>query len=515
MNQSTVSSGNRLNCLDILRGLAIFGMVLVAIQPGGMPLWMYHAQVPPDGYNPEIPGITWVDLIFPFFMFALGAAIPFALTKRMESGISRLRITGHIFWRSFLMGIFALYLGYWYPWAYGANPTDHKWIFWRTLGGFFFLVMFLGRIPGLSGQKEASRKIISLVIKLLGLAGIVGLLLTYTRFDSVANQWVNGFNGKEMDWVILRLAQSYILASVVWMFTRNHYKIRLGLIGLLAALRVHVDAGGNLGNLLKSWFSTESWLEKLLGWIPLYHQAPWSYFTQSFKWLIDPAVYYDIAMIALIGTVFGDIIFHFTRDQKEKLDPSVISKSSLVSMLLLYPALVILGLYAFFSRRVDLGLFLSIGLSGFLFLSLKGIFHPHLKKVFIELTGYGVLFLVLGYLLDAAGHGIRKEPSNLSFYFATSGMAIFSLLNLYLLADILGWKKSFSWFKDAGANPMMGYIAGRQCLFSILHLTGLAVLLETPIMNNIPLYFGYCFLLSLLSVYFTAWLTRKKIFLRV
>jgi predicted acyltransferase len=515
MNIQNISSQNRLTCLDILRGLAIFGMILVAIQPEGMPLWMYHAQVPPAGYNPEIPGITWVDLIFPFFMFALGAAIPFALTKRLEAGVSKLKITGHIFWRSFLMGIFALYLGYWYPWAYGANPTEHKWIFWRTLGGFFFLVMFLGRIPGLSGRQEKSRKILSLIIKLSGLAGIISLLLTYTHFDSATNQWVNGFDGNGMDWVIYRLAQSYILASIVWMFTRKNYKIRLGLIAFLAVLRIHVDAGGNLGNFLKQYFSTEAWFEKLLGWIPLYHQAPWAYFTQSFKWLIDPAVYYDIAIIALIGTIFGDIMFHFTRNQKNKIEPDYISNSSWMGMLILYPLLVLLGLYAFFTRRVDLGFGLSLVLSVLLLASLHGIYRKDLKLLFIELTGYGIFFLLIGYLFDVAGHGIRKEPSNLSFYFATSGMAIFSLLFLYLLADIRGYSKAFSWFTDSGANPMMGYIAGRQCFFSILHLTGLAVLFETPIMHNIPLYFAYCALLTLLSVYFTAWLTRKKIILRV
>lgn len=32
--------------------------------------WMFHAQTPPPTYafNPDVPGITWVDLVFPFFL---------------------------------------------------------------------------------------------------------------------------------------------------------------------------------------------------------------------------------------------------------------------------------------------------------------------------------------------------------------------------------------------------------------------------------------------------------------
>ena len=65
--------------LDALRGFAILTMALSGYIPWGvLPSWMYHAQVPPPAhkFNPTIPGITWVDLVFPFFLFAMGAAIP-------------------------------------------------------------------------------------------------------------------------------------------------------------------------------------------------------------------------------------------------------------------------------------------------------------------------------------------------------------------------------------------------------------------------------------------------------
>ena len=505
----------RLTCLDILRGLAIFGMTLVAIQPGGMPLWMYHAQDPPTGYNPSIPGITWVDLIYPFFMFSLGAAVPFALTRRLESGVSTPKIIGHVFWRAFLMAIFALYLGYWYPWGYGASPTDNRWIFWRTLAGFFCLVFFFSRIPGLSDAKDKTKKVLSILLKITGLAGIIALLLTRQQFDSATGTWINGFDGNGMDWVIYRLAQSYILASIVWLMTRNKTNLRWGIIALLVGLRLHHDAGGQLSIHIKEYLSTESWFQVLIGWIPLYQQPPWAYFAQTFKWLIDPAVYHDTALIALMGTVFGDIMFKHQKESSATTSASKISFFQTAGLLTGLPSLTVIGLIFYFIRRPEMGLVLSVFIMAGLWFILTKITDDSLKNLLKQLCGYGFLLLTLGYLFDAVGTGIRKEPSNLSFYFATSGMAFTLLAFLYLLSDYLKWGKTLNWLREAGSNPMLGYIAARHCLFMVMHLTGLAILLETPVMNNTYLYFGYCFFLTLAGLYFTVWLTRWKVIMRI
>ena len=68
--------------IDALRGYAIITMVLSAtIVAGILPGWMYHAQTPPPthAFNPDVPGLTWVDLVFPSFLFAMGAAFPFSI----------------------------------------------------------------------------------------------------------------------------------------------------------------------------------------------------------------------------------------------------------------------------------------------------------------------------------------------------------------------------------------------------------------------------------------------------
>src|SRR5690606_25393810 len=109
---------NRNYGIDLLRGLEIIGMVLAAVIPWAaeFPGWMYHAQVgPPDfKFNPNNPGITWVDLVFPFFLFAMGAAFPLALRKKLENGNYVVIFQG-LLRRGLLLLFFALALAYLAP----------------------------------------------------------------------------------------------------------------------------------------------------------------------------------------------------------------------------------------------------------------------------------------------------------------------------------------------------------------------------------------------------------------
>ncbi len=80
----------RISSIDILRGIAIIGMIFCANIGfnSGLPAWMFHAQTPPPTYafDPAAAGLTWVDLVFPFFLFSMGAAFPLAMRKKFENG---------------------------------------------------------------------------------------------------------------------------------------------------------------------------------------------------------------------------------------------------------------------------------------------------------------------------------------------------------------------------------------------------------------------------------------------
>jgi predicted acyltransferase len=72
-------SPNRLLSLDVFRGIAIAGMVLVN-NPG-----TWSAIYPPLAHA-EWNGWTPTDFVFPFFLFIVGISITLALGKRVEAG---------------------------------------------------------------------------------------------------------------------------------------------------------------------------------------------------------------------------------------------------------------------------------------------------------------------------------------------------------------------------------------------------------------------------------------------
>ena len=72
----------RLVSLDVFRGVTIMGMILVN-NPG---TW---AAIYPPLKHAAWHGWTPTDLVFPFFLFIVGVAIPLAFTKRLARGAER------------------------------------------------------------------------------------------------------------------------------------------------------------------------------------------------------------------------------------------------------------------------------------------------------------------------------------------------------------------------------------------------------------------------------------------
>jgi predicted acyltransferase len=89
----------RLVSLDVFRGMTIAGMVLVN-NPG-----TWSAIYPPLEHA-EWHGITPTDYIFPFFLFIVGVAIPIALGRRIEEGITR-----EVYWKIFSRAALIFFIG--------------------------------------------------------------------------------------------------------------------------------------------------------------------------------------------------------------------------------------------------------------------------------------------------------------------------------------------------------------------------------------------------------------------
>lgn len=77
----------RVLSIDIFRGLTMLVMIFVNDLAGvqGLPWWNYHI---PSGVN----GMTYVDVVFPAFLFIVGMAIPLAVERRLEKDPSIWRL---------------------------------------------------------------------------------------------------------------------------------------------------------------------------------------------------------------------------------------------------------------------------------------------------------------------------------------------------------------------------------------------------------------------------------------
>jgi len=99
----------RIMSIDALRGFVMFTMIFVNDLAGAdgdiVPNWMKHAS----DIRPRISsGMTFVDLVFPGFLFIVGLSIPFALGGRLARGERWYRILPHVLARTaslLLLGI--------------------------------------------------------------------------------------------------------------------------------------------------------------------------------------------------------------------------------------------------------------------------------------------------------------------------------------------------------------------------------------------------------------------------
>ncbi|MBI2417546.1 MAG: DUF5009 domain-containing protein [Ignavibacteriales bacterium] len=94
---------NRLLSLDILRGITIAGMIMVN-NPGS---W---ATIYPPLAHAKLHGCTPTDLVFPFFLFIVGVAITFSLSKRKDRGDNQNKLLMQVFRRSLMLIAVGLFM---------------------------------------------------------------------------------------------------------------------------------------------------------------------------------------------------------------------------------------------------------------------------------------------------------------------------------------------------------------------------------------------------------------------
>ena len=426
-------SPKRADALDALRGLAVLAMVLSGTLPFGgvLPAWMYHAQLPPpdNSFNPNVPGLTWVDLVFPMFLFALGAAIPLSGSRAIAREWNGFQISLSILKRGFLLSTFAIFVQHVRPTQINPLPGEEKW--WLGLWGFGLLVLCYARWPkswpvwlryGLTGA---------------GWMGAVRLLGRIRYPDG------SGFSLERSDIILMILANMAVFGASIWFLTRERRSIRLGLLVILLAL----------------WLSSSS-----PGWVATVWSAspiPWLFQFEYLKYLF----------IVIPGTIVGDLILEWLQDLQDREEVFTWSSWQFLGI----GAIGVLSIFGLLvglqGRWVGQTTVLILCLYGLGFAWIQNPIRPT-EKLISELYRWSGLWLTLGLFFEPFQGGIKKDSATLSYFFVTLGISLLIFIFLSISIEFFDWGKFFYFSIETGKNPMIGYIGFGNLIWPILSLTG-------------------------------------------
>lgn len=256
MTVTETTTNQRLLSLDIFRGIAIAGMILVN-NPGSWSTvyWpLLHA---------EWHGVTPTDWVFPFFLFAVGMAVPLALGKRR--GQPQGAILGKIGLRSLIIFGLGLLLAAFpdFKMVDGA-PEAVRYAHYGLLAIFVIALFF--RAVAL-GQKPARTRAARLALYTVIAAAVAMALVAGPYYD---------WSQLRIPGVLQRIAIVYAVCALLFLNTswRGQVYIAVGLLlGYWALMALLPVPDGNPPN-LEPETNLGAWLDRaLLGTNHLWSQS--------------------------------------------------------------------------------------------------------------------------------------------------------------------------------------------------------------------------------------------------
>lgn len=452
----------RIITIDILRGITIFAMILCANigYYSDLPAWMFHGQTPPPTYafNPDVPGITWVDLVFPFFLFTMGAAFPLAMRKRLESGVSRWEVTGSLFRRWLTLTIFAIVLGNAYQIGASPRPEIVKGIFSLALWGVMFMSLVRLKDDRKCRLVNNAGMFLLIVMAVIG-TDYMGLKLS--RWSS--------------DIIIMILANIAIFGGLIWMFTKDNLRLRWLILLFIIAIK-----------------ALSSYTPEVLAWVPSMGSIGWFFSWGFLQYLV----------IAVAGSIVGDkLLDHSRSGEAVRIDTYHITAGviALVAMLV--------QLWGLFTRHILADFVISAVLgAAFVALTWKR------RNIMTWLGYFGFAFMLVGIIFDPIDGGITKDHCNLSYMITTTGMT--ALTGAFVLALELKWQIKGRGLSGSGQNPMLAYTVTNFLTGPILTMCGITAWLDAISVGS-P-FWGVVrgLVFTLLMVAVTCFFTKKKLFWR-
>ncbi len=216
----------RILSVDIFRGITILVMVFVndVASIKGLPWWTYHIA-------PGEQGMTYVDIVFPAFLFIVGMAIPLAIKKRKSKGDTTWKLLYHTVIRAFsLVAIGLLIMN-----GREVNPdfTGISYAFWNV---FMFIGVIL--LWNVYPKADGKQKLYFSILKWSGLAILLLLLVLYRREVDGVSYWINPQN-----WAILGgIGWAYLSVVIIYLASKGKFQWLVFSLFLLVILNVGYKA---------------------------------------------------------------------------------------------------------------------------------------------------------------------------------------------------------------------------------------------------------------------------------
>jgi hypothetical protein len=177
-------------------------------------------------------GLTYVDVVFPAFLFIVGMAIPLAINKRRSKGDSLWKLLYHTIVRSLSLVVIGLLImngRQVYPEATGISYA-----LWNVLM-FVGVILLWNVYPINKGRK----KWIFSIMKWVGLVLLIFLLVIYRRDVDGELKWINPRN-----WAILGgIGWAYLSVVLIYFITKGNFRWLLVSLVLMVGLNVAFKAG--------------------------------------------------------------------------------------------------------------------------------------------------------------------------------------------------------------------------------------------------------------------------------
>jgi len=192
-----------------------------------VPWWMKHFS---DSFKGS--GMTFVDLVFPAFLFIVGMSIPLALGGRIARGDSIWRIIGHVLVRTLSLLVIGILM------VNSESGPSGKQMGWSRTA--WTSLLYLAAILSFCTIRP---RVLTIVLRVIGWGAMIFLAFAYRgskgeRIIELHSSWPIASVRTEWYGILGLIGWAYLVACVVYLIFRTNRVALLGCMVLLLCLFV-------------------------------------------------------------------------------------------------------------------------------------------------------------------------------------------------------------------------------------------------------------------------------------